>query len=178
MPSERIKEILNLGNTCHACGKQFHFHSMMLPHYCGHFYKEIAQGHEDYFTEGNCKLCGAMATTRKSRIIHLGVKHELVLPYIEDVLRSKNILPGLEEEQQEEEVEDQQDEFVIDESELKSDTGDVTEVTDEMMEEVEEVEEEEEEEEEEEDEEGKTEEGGNEERERRQKRKTPIETEE
>ena len=149
--SERMKEIQDLGNTCHVCGKQFDlFRSMLLPHYCGHFYKEIAQGHEDYFTEVNCKLCGATATKRKSRIIHLGVKHELVLPYIEDVLRSKNILPGLEEEQQEEEEEvvgEQQEEFVIDESELKSETGEVTEVTDEMMEEVEEVEEEEEEEE-------------------------------
>ena len=152
--SERMKEIQDLGNTCHVCGKQFDlFRSMLLPHYCGHFYKEIAQGHEDYFTEVNCKLCGATATKRKSRIIHLGVKHELVLPYIEDVLRSKNIIPALEEEQQEEveeeeEVEEQQDEFVIDESEIKSETGEVTEVTDEMMEEVEEVEEEEEEEEE------------------------------
>ena len=145
--SERMKEIQDLGNTCHVCGKQFDlFRSMLLPHYCGHFYKEIAQGHEDYFTEVNCKLCGATATKRKSRIIHLGVKHELVLPYIEDVLRSKNIIPALEEEQQEEveeedEVEEQQDEFVIDESEIKSETGEVTEVTDEMMEEVEEVEE-------------------------------------
>ena len=136
--SERMKEIQDLGNTCHVCGKQFDlFRSMLLPHYCGHFYKEIAQGHEDYFTEVNCKLCGATATKRKSRIIHLGVKHELVLPYIEDVLRSKNILPPADDEHQEE-TEDSQNEFIIDESEIKSENGDVTVVTDEMVEEEEE----------------------------------------
>ena len=44
--SERMKEIQDLGNTCHVCGKQFDlFRSMLLPHYCGHFYKEIAQVH-------------------------------------------------------------------------------------------------------------------------------------
>ena len=126
--SERMKEIQDLGNTCHVCGKQFDlFRSMLLPHYCGHFYKEIAQGHEEYFTEVNCKLCGATATKRKSRIIHLGVKHELVLPYIEDVLQSRNLLQNATEEDVEEEEEemevgadDNQNEFVIDESELKS----------------------------------------------------------
>ena len=30
------------------------FRSMLLAHYCGHFYKEIAWGH---FTDTNCKLC-------------------------------------------------------------------------------------------------------------------------
>ena len=138
--SERMKEIQDLGNTCHVCGKQFDlFRSMLLPHYCGHFYKEIAQGHEDYFTEVNCKLCGATATKRKSRIIHLGVKHELVLPYIEDVLRSKNIIQTVEEA---DDPPDPQNEYVIDESEIKSENGDVTVVTDEMAEEEEEEEEE------------------------------------
>ena len=118
--SERMKEIQDLGNTCHVCGKQFDlFRSMLLPHYCGHFYKEIAQGHEDYFTEVNCKLCGATATKRKSRIIHLGVKHELVLPFINDVLKSRNLLPS--EEDTEDAHDDSQNEFVIDESEIKSD---------------------------------------------------------
>lgn len=93
--SNKMKEIQDLGNRCLVCDKTFDlFRSMLLPHYCGHFYKEIAQGHEDYFTLENCKLCGAKATKRKSRIIHLGVKHELVLPYIEDVLKSKGIVTG------------------------------------------------------------------------------------
>jgi len=90
--SDKMKEIQDLGNKCMVCDKKFDlFRSMLLPHYCGHFYKEIAQGHEDYFTLENCKLCGAKATKRKSRIIHLGVKHELVLPYIEEVLRNKDM---------------------------------------------------------------------------------------
>ena len=142
--SERMKEIQDLGNTCYVCGKEFDlFRSMLLPHYCGHFYKEIAQGHEDFFTEVNCKLCGATATKRKSRIIHLGVKHELVLPYIEDVLKSRNLLQKEEEEQRFEEIDeegqndDNQNEFVIDESEIKSeneehDAHEVTEVNDEI----------------------------------------------
>ena len=73
------------------CGKKFDlFRSMLLPHYCGHFYKEIVQGYENYLTDNNCKLCGATATKRKSRIIHLGVKHELVLPFISKVLKSRD----------------------------------------------------------------------------------------
>jgi len=49
-------------------------------------------GHELYFTAENCKICGATATKRKSRIIHLGVKHEMVLPYILKVLaRNKEL---------------------------------------------------------------------------------------
>jgi len=96
--SDKMKEIQELGNKCFVCDKKFDlFRSMLLPHYCGHFYKEIAQGHEDYFTMENCKLCGAKATKRKSRIIHLGVKHELVLPYIEEVLRNRDI-PALTDE--------------------------------------------------------------------------------
>ena len=63
---------------------------MLLPHYCGHFYKEIVQGNENYLTDNNCKLCGATATKRKSRIIHLGVKLELVLPFISKVLKSRD----------------------------------------------------------------------------------------
>ena len=111
------------------CGKKFDlFRSMLLPHYCGHFYKEIAQGHEDYFTDTNCKLCGATATKRKSRIIHLGVKHELVLPFINEVLKSRDqmeegvadIEEVVEEEEEEPRSDDTQNEFVIDESELKS----------------------------------------------------------
>ena len=135
--SERMKEIQDLGNTCYVCGKQFDlFRSMLLPHYCGHFYKEIAQGHEDYFTEVNCKLCGATATKRKSRIIHLGVKHELVLPFINEVLKSRNLLePEAEEigEADIEEVEEEEprsDEFVIDESEMKSENDEPTDMED------------------------------------------------
>ena len=72
--SNAMMAIQARGNECLVCGKSFDlFRSMLLPHYCGHFYKEIAQGHEEYFTEENCKLCGATATKRKSRIIHLGV---------------------------------------------------------------------------------------------------------
>ena len=130
--SERMKEIQDLGNTCYVCGKTFDlFRSMLLPHYCGHFYKEIAQGHEDYFTDTNCKLCGATATKRKSRIIHLGVKHELVLPFINEVLKSRDQMEIKEEGEMDLEVvvaeeegeprsDDTQNEFVIDESELKS----------------------------------------------------------
>ena len=89
----------------------------MEPHYCaqgdlahcsdsdlrvlGASYKEIAGGD---FTDTNCKLCGATATKRKSRIIHLGVKHELVLPFINEEPRS----------------DDNQNKFVIAESEVKS----------------------------------------------------------
>ena len=131
--SERMKEIQDLGNTCYVCGKKFDlFRSMLLPHYCGHFYKEIAQGHEDYFTDTNCKLCGATATKRKSRIIHLGVKHELVLPFINEVLKSRNQaeeehpevgeadIEEVVEEEEEPRSDDTQNEFVIDESEIKS----------------------------------------------------------
>ena len=120
----------DLGNTCYMCGKKFDlFRSMLLPHYCGHFYEEITQGHEDYFTDTNCKLCGATATKRKSRII--GVKHRLVLPFINEVLKSRNqieehqdaatlILRSLEEKEEEPRSDDTQNEFVIDESEVKS----------------------------------------------------------
>jgi len=88
--SRAMMAIQARGNHCMVCGKTFDlFRSMLLPHYCGHFYKEIAQGHEEYFTQENCKLCGARATKRKSRIIHLGVKHELVLPYIQEILRMR-----------------------------------------------------------------------------------------
>ena len=88
--SNAMMAIQARGNECLVCGKSFDlFRSMLLPHYCGHFYKEIAQGHEEYFTEENCKLCGATATKRKSRIIHLGVKHELVLPYIQEVIKMR-----------------------------------------------------------------------------------------
>ena len=77
-------------------------------------------------------MCGATATKRKSRIIHLGVKHELVLPYIEDVLQSRNLLQKQEpvdhEEEEEEEThtaDESQNEFVIDESEIKYETEEV-----------------------------------------------------
>ena len=135
--SERMKEVQELGNRCFVCNKQFDlFRSMLLPHYCGHFYKEIAQGHEDYFTLENCKLCGAKATKRKSRIIHLGVKHELVLPYIEDVLRKRE--PGLSSLSQEDEDEtDNQNEFIIDESELKSDPEEATDGENKIIEDIE-----------------------------------------
>merc|ERR1712226_607526 len=90
--SNAMMEIQARGNECLVCGKRFDlFRSMLLPHYCGHFYKEIAQGHEEYFTAENCKLCGARATKRKSRIIHLGVKHELVLPYIQEILKARGL---------------------------------------------------------------------------------------
>jgi len=135
--SDRMKEIQDLGNKCFVCDKKFDlFRSMLLPHYCGHFYKEIAQGHEDYFTLENCKLCGAKATKRKSRIIHLGVKHELVLPYIEEVLKSKDITAGqvVSEEEYEaieenhNEVEDESDEI-----EVKQEPDYVNEVVDEIV---------------------------------------------
>merc|ERR1719340_419409 len=129
--SERMKEIQDLGNTCHVCGKQFDlFRSMLLPHYCGHFYKEIAQGHEDYFTMENCKLCGAKATKRKSRIIHLGVKHELVLPYIEEVLKNKDIAAVTDEGINYEALEVNHVEYE-DEIEVKKEPASVTEVVEE-----------------------------------------------
>lgn len=59
------------------------------PHYCGHFYSEIAKHHEPFFTDNKCNFCGTCATKRKSKVIHLGTVHELVLKYIED-LKSDN----------------------------------------------------------------------------------------
>jgi len=131
--SDRMREIQELGNKCFVCDKKFDlFRSMLLPHYCGHFYKEIAQGHEDYFTMENCKLCGAKATKRKSRIIHLGVKHELVLPYIEEVLKNKDIAAVTDESINYEALEVNHVEYE-DEIEVKKEPDSVTEVVDEIV---------------------------------------------
>jgi len=131
--SDKMKEIQDLGNKCFVCDKKFDlFRSMLLPHYCGHFYKEIAQGHEDYFTLENCKLCGAKATKRKSRIIHLGVKHELVLPYIEEVLKDKDISAEPRICEDYEALEENHNE-VEDEIEVKQEPEVVNEVVDEIV---------------------------------------------
>ena len=120
--SNAMMAIQARGNECLVCGKRFDlFRSMLLPHYCGHFYKEIAQGHEEYFTEENCKLCGATATKRKSRIIHLGVKHELVLPYIQEVIKMR----GEQNEDEDLEVQVKEEEEMEDkDQEVEEDLGD------------------------------------------------------
>jgi len=131
--SDKMKDIQELGNKCFVCDKKFDlFRSMLLPHYCGHFYKEIAQGHEDYFTMENCKLCGAKATKRKSRIIHLGVKHELVLPYIEEVLKNRDVAAVSDEGIDYEALEDNHVEDE-DELEVKNEPETVNEVVDEIV---------------------------------------------
>ena len=90
--SEGMKKIQKLGNSCLKCGKEFKFfRSSLLPHYCGHFYSEIAKHIEPFFTDDKCNLCGSHAsqrksssyTQRKSKVIHLGTAHELVLKFIE-----------------------------------------------------------------------------------------------
>merc|ERR1719266_3268025 len=119
--SNAMMAIQARGNECLVCGKRFDlFRSMLLPHYCGHFYKEIAQGHEEYFTEENCKLCGATATKRKSRIIHLGVKHELVLPYIQEVIKMR----GEQNEDEEDVVQVKEEEVVDDKDQEVEELGD------------------------------------------------------
>ena len=119
--SNAMMEIQARGNECLVCGKRFDlFRSMLLPHYCGHFYKEIAQGHEEYFTEENCKLCGATATKRKSRIIHLGVKHELVLPYIQEVIKMR----GEQNEDEEDVVQVKEEDVVDDKDQEVEELGD------------------------------------------------------
>ena len=81
--SDEMLELKSLGNTCLVCQKTYtSFRSELLPHYCGHFYRSIGKGHEQYFTDEKCILCGVKLSKRKSRIIHLGVKHEAVLPFI------------------------------------------------------------------------------------------------
>ena len=92
MMEEKLLKIQNLGNKCLVCGKEYKlFRSQLLPHYVGHFYSKISKGHEPYFTKYECCTCKAVVTTRKSRIIHLGVKHYLVLPYIEKLMKSRNL---------------------------------------------------------------------------------------
>ena len=120
--SNAMMAIQARGNECLVCGKRFDlFRSMLLPHYCGHFYKEIAQGHKEYFTEENCKLCGATATKRKSRIIHLGVKHELVLPYIQEVIKMR----GEQNHDEDLEVQVKEEEEMEDkDQEVEEDLGD------------------------------------------------------
>ena len=90
--SEGMKKIQSLGNSCLKCGKEFKlFRSSLLPHYTGHFYSEIARHIEPFFTDDKCNLCGSLDsqtkslsyTQRKSKVIHLGTAHELVLKYIE-----------------------------------------------------------------------------------------------
>lgn len=82
--SEGMKRIQRLGNSCLKCGKEFKFfRSSLLPHYCGHFYSDIAKHIEPFFTDDKCNLCGSHSSQRKSQVIHLGTAHELVLKFIE-----------------------------------------------------------------------------------------------
>ena len=54
---------------CTLCGKE------QLPHYCGHFYKEIVQGNEDYFTDTNA------ASINKNIIVILEIKWDIMDSY-------------------------------------------------------------------------------------------------
>ena len=90
--SEGMRKIQSLGNSCLKCGKEFKlFRSSLLPHYCGHFYSEIANQIEPFFTDEKCNLCGSYASQRKSKVIHLGTTHELVLKFIEKLKTDKEI---------------------------------------------------------------------------------------
>ena len=95
--SEGMKKIQSLGNSCLKCGKEFKFfRSSLLPHYTGHFYSEIARHIKPFFTDDKCILCGSLDsqtkslsyTQRKSKVIHLGTAHELVLKFIEKLKES------------------------------------------------------------------------------------------
>ena len=83
----RLQKIAKWGNECLICKKEYQpFRSTLLPHYAGHFYKKIADGHENYFRDSECLSCPAKLTQRKSKIIHLAVSHNHVLPYIENLM--------------------------------------------------------------------------------------------
>ena len=98
--SDRMQEIENLGNVCYVCGKEFKlFRSALLPHYAGHYYKLLSQDHEDYFQDNYCKLCKKLTTKTRSKIIHLAVQHERVLPFIEDVIKTSGQESGTEADQ-------------------------------------------------------------------------------
>ena len=86
--SQRMKEIESLGKVCFSCGKEFKlFKSELLPHIAGHFFKYLTTDLEKYFTQDDqCFMCPAKLTKRKSKVIHLAVNHERVLPFIEEML--------------------------------------------------------------------------------------------
>ena len=89
--NERFKEIENLGPQCQVCGKEYTlFRSTLLPHYAGHFYTDIAQGIETFFPDDDtCKHCDMVIGSRKSKVIHIAVKHGQVIPYIENITNSE-----------------------------------------------------------------------------------------
>ena len=96
--SEGMKRIQSLGNSCLQCGKEFKlFRSSLLPHYCGHFFSQIAKHIEPFFTDDKCNLCGSFASQRKSKVIHLGTTHELVLKFIENITTKTEQESGVQE---------------------------------------------------------------------------------
>ena len=85
--SQKMLDLKNLGNKCLLCHKEFEFFkTILLPHYAYHLFKDIRKDHEKYFTFDNCNICGKVVNTRKSKVIHLGNKHEAILPFLSDLI--------------------------------------------------------------------------------------------
>ena len=85
--SQDILNKISLGNKCRICEKDFDKFTLLLPHYCRHFSKSLSRLQRKYFTDNKCNFCSKVVKSRKSRVIHIGLQHEAVLPFLLPYIR-------------------------------------------------------------------------------------------